>query len=131
MNDRQRRTLLLFPARALPVSAAHPVDEPVAHEEDRAARGEPARDAALLARRVVGLLDELEGDRADQHAAAEGHDQSEDPLVDAPYQGDGAAQDQRRRSKQPPPECAGHGVSASLLSAEGTSSDRGDDCSSS
>ena len=88
--------------------AAHPVDQRVAGVEDQRAGEEPDRDAAVAAVRVPRLLDELERDGADQHAAAERHHDAEQARADRPQERDRAAEDQRRRGEEAPAERLEH-----------------------
>jgi hypothetical protein len=94
-----------------PVGAAEAVDERVAEEEDAAAREDPGDDRGVSALGVDGLLHEVEGHRADEHARAETHDQADEP--DANVEGDrgDGADHQRRRRQGPPTERRGHGCS--------------------
>jgi hypothetical protein len=66
------------------------------------------RHAAFARRGVERLLDELERDCADQHAAAECHDQAERPLADAAVERERAAGDQRRGGEKAPRERGQH-----------------------
>src|SRR5699024_11171795 len=72
-RERGPRGAGLRTVRALAPVAASAVDPPVAEEEDDGAGDQPedGRDATGL---VVGLTGELEGERADEHAGADGHD---------------------------------------------------------
>ena len=65
---------------------------------DPASRPSGGRDSA---RRAVRLLGELEGDGADEHAGAEGHDETDDPHGDPDEQGDRGTQEERRAPTNP------------------------------
>ena len=62
-------------SRILAFAPPGTVDQPVTTEEDRAAREEAPDDPSIAGRNPERLFDQIEGDRADQHACAEGHDQ--------------------------------------------------------
>jgi hypothetical protein len=51
----------------------------------------PRNDSAVAGRLAGGLLDEVERDRADQHACAEAHDQPDQGQADAKEKSDKAA----------------------------------------
>ena len=74
------------PARALAVRAAHPVEHAVAGEERERAEREAGRGRVEPAR-LVGLRGQLERQRADQHAGAEGHHEPDHAARDAPHAG--------------------------------------------
>ena len=102
-HDRERRAALLGTLRVLAVRAAETVDEPVAAEEDPAA-GEDAGDGGPLPHlRVDRLLDEIEGDGADQHACAEAHDQPDRAQADSKSQRDDGADDDDAPRASPSP----------------------------
>ena len=71
--------------------------------------GEDAPDEPAVPGRLPGrLLDEVERDRTDQHACAEGHDQSDRAQADAEEQGDDGADHERRGGQGSPTERSPH-----------------------
>jgi hypothetical protein len=65
----------LTASRILPFAAPGTADQPVTNEEDCAAREEAPDAPSVAGRHPRRLFDQIEGDRADQHACTEGHDQ--------------------------------------------------------
>ncbi len=92
-HDRESGAWRLGPVHGAHALPAEAVDQPVAEEEDHCTERHPDRDRDLAAD-ADGLLDELEGDRADEHARAERHDQPELPVRDGPDQRDQRPDDQ-------------------------------------
>jgi hypothetical protein len=67
----------------LSVTAPSAVDQPVTTEEDQTA-GEDARDGPAVPGGFLGrLLDQVEGNRADEHPGTKAHDQPDHPQADA------------------------------------------------
>jgi len=116
-DDRERRALRLLATRMLPVGASPAVDEQIAGPERRGAGEQPERDAGSPSVPVPGFVDELEGDGADQHAAAEGHDEAERPFADAPAERHDAAHDECRGGEKSPSERSRHDASLRVLPA--------------
>ena len=107
-HDGQRGAVRLAAVSVLTVSPPEVVDQPVAAEEDRAA-GEQARNRRPV---TVGLADRLlhqvERDRADQHACAEGQDQPDHAQTDAEAERDKRADHQRGSRQGSPAERCCH-----------------------
>ena len=92
--------------RAGPRPCASPppdaVDEPVSAEEHHAAGEDAPIDRPVRVSPSSRLLDEIERDRADQHARAEGHDQPDPAHADVKHERqDGADHERRRRQRSP------------------------------
>ena len=83
--------------------STHAVDEYVACEERDRSRKEAEGDAPGAAPGCECFLDQLEGDGADQDAAAERHHHPEGAFADAKPKRYDAAEDQRRSREEAPP----------------------------
>jgi hypothetical protein len=108
-HDGQPRALRLLAARALALVPAHAVDDAVAHEERERPGRQPDGHAARAMGGVHRPFDQVEGHRADEHAAAQGHDQSQHMAVDGHYQGEGSPDHQGPRAHRTPAEGLSHG----------------------
>ena len=85
-----------------PCVANHPTrDQEVADEEDRAARDQPEHAQVSSPTRAGGVLDEVEGHGADQHAGAEAHDQADRAHADVKLSAISAPMSERRRCERP------------------------------
>jgi hypothetical protein len=84
------------------------VDEQLGAEEHRRPGEEPECDPAVSRRGLERLVHELVGDRADQDARAEGHDQAHVAAGDGRPQRDDAAEDERGASDDAPEESLAH-----------------------
>ena len=105
-HDRKCRAGLPLSLHALPARATHAIDDLVADEEREGPGGEAEGDAGATAGRER-LFDELVGNRADQHAGAEGHDQPKEPVADADAQDEQPAEEKRgEAASRPQPKAA-------------------------
>ena len=103
----------------------HPaIDDLVADEEHEGPGGEAEGDAGATAGRER-LFDELVGNRADQHAGAEGHDQPEEPVADADAQDEQPADEKRGGREQAPAEGCAHSAAVAHDAAEAEVTRRG------
>ena len=107
-HDSQRGAALLAAGGVLAITSPRAADQPVATEEDQTA-GEDARSRpAVPGSFLDGLLDQVEGERADQHPGAEAHDQADHAQADAEAQRDEGADHQRGSRKDSPTEGCCH-----------------------
>jgi hypothetical protein len=107
-HDGQRGAVRLAAISVLTVSPPEVVDQPVAAEEDRAA-GEQARNRRPVTGGLADrLLHQVERDRADQHACAEGQDQPDHAQADAEAERDQGADHQRGSRQGSPAERCCH-----------------------
>jgi hypothetical protein len=73
-HDRERGAPFLATAGILALAATGATDQPITKEEHAAAGEDTQHDRTVPGRRADRLLDEVEGDRADQHPGTECHD---------------------------------------------------------
>ena len=107
-HDRERRAILLGAGRVLAISSTGAIDPPVPDGEHRAP-SEDAGDGRPVPRRGVdGLLDEIEGDGADEHTGTEAHYQADCPQRDVEHERDDGAHHERRRRQGSPSERRAH-----------------------
>jgi hypothetical protein len=107
------------------VTPTQAVDQQLADEEHRRAGEEANRDTTVTRRRLERLVNELVGDRADQDARAERHDQTEHAATDRESAGDGATDHERQAGDEPPHERLAHQVAVTSRPAlVGTRRDR-------
>jgi hypothetical protein len=66
--------LCWLPVASFSFAASGAADQPVATEEDQTAGEQACGSPAVLGSRFDGLLDQVEGERTDQHASAKAHD---------------------------------------------------------
>ena len=89
---------------SLAVTAPDAVDQEVAGEEDPAPGEHPDNDPAVTGCHPGRLLHEIERDRADQHARAEAHDETDHPQTRAHKDREDRADHERRGCEGPPAE---------------------------
>jgi hypothetical protein len=77
-------------------------------EEERRAGEKAVSDSSVTRRGLERLLDKLVGDRADQHAGAEGHDQADVAGRQGDSARDRSADDERGASNEPPEKRLAH-----------------------
>ena len=107
-HDRERRPGGLAAARRFSTGAAKAIDEGVSEEEHGGSGEEAQRDSAVAGGGLERLVNELEGDGADQHAGAEGHDQAERTTADREAKRNEAAEYERRARHDAPEEGLAH-----------------------
>ncbi len=82
------------PGGVLALRAAQLRDEEVADRERRAARDQPEAHRPTAAGEVIGVLDEVERHRTDQHPGAEAHDGADHSHADVDLHRDERADQQ-------------------------------------
>ncbi|HEX8100405.1 MAG TPA: hypothetical protein VF660_09440 [Actinomycetota bacterium] len=100
-DDHHRRAVGLLPAGPLAMVAAAVVEDPVTEEEGQRAAGEADRHG-IGAAAFECFLREVEGQRADQHARPESHDETDRSLRSRKPQAEHRAHNEREPADQSP-----------------------------
>ena len=96
------------PLEALRAEPPESVDHHVSAKEDAGTGEEPEGDATLSLRGLETFFDQFEGDRADQYARAERHDQAQQERADPEAEGEDAAEKEGGAGDQSPDERLQH-----------------------